>query len=203
MTEREDVPIPGARDVRATLDRANPTARADAVVVACPPHPRHGGSRTDQRLRAVAEDLTDRGIDCLRFDYGPWAEGTGERADAHAALDWAGERYARVGLFGYSFGGAAAVLVAAERDDLAAVAALAPASGHEDGADAVAAVPAVDAPAQVVYGARDDTADWEGVVAAARGAGWIVAELPGDHFFVGQQAKVADAVVGFLAPRLS
>lgn len=203
MTEREDVLVPGARDVRATIDRADPDARADAVVVACPPHPQHGGTRSDQRLQAVGEALTDRGIDCLRFNYGPWAEGTGERADAHDALDWAAEHYARVGLFGYSFGGAAAILVAAEREDLTALVALAPASGHEDGADAAAAVVDVPAPAKVVYGARDDTADWKPVVDAAREADWEVQELSADHFFVGQGAKVASAVVDFLAPQLS
>ncbi|MFB6303693.1 MAG: alpha/beta hydrolase, partial [Haloferacaceae archaeon] len=65
----EPVLVPGGRDVRATLDR---TGDADAAVVACPPHPQHGGHRGDERLVAVAERLTDAGVDCLRIDYGPW-----------------------------------------------------------------------------------------------------------------------------------
>lgn len=202
MTEQEDVLIPGARDVRATLDRADPDDRADAVVVACPPHPQHSGSRTDHRLQAVGEELNDHGIDCLRFDYGSWAEGTGERTDANNALDWASEHYERVGLFGYSFGGAAAIIVAAEREGLGALVALAPAKEHEDGASAVESVPDVTAPGKVVYGARDDTADWQPVVDAAREDSWDVQELSADHFFIGQQDKVASAVVDFLAPRL-
>jgi len=79
----ETVLIPGGRDVRATLDTAASDgggdatgngSRADAVVVACPPHPQQRGHRGDERLTAVSNALTDRGIDCLRFDYGDWDE---------------------------------------------------------------------------------------------------------------------------------
>ncbi len=107
-----DVLVPGGRDVRATLDRAGDVdstegvaASADACVVACPPHPQHRGHRGDERLRAVSAALTGGGVDCLRFDYGDWDEGYGERADARNAVAWARDRYDRVGLFGFSFGG--------------------------------------------------------------------------------------------------
>jgi len=176
-------------------------------VVACPPHPEHGGHRGDERLRAVSRALGERGIDCLRFDYGDWDGGRGERADALAALGWAADRYRRVGLFGYSFGGAVALLAAARHGGLAAVSALAPAARLADGdpdpdLDAVAALDAVDAPVQVVYGRRDTTADWEPVVERARGLAHEVAELSADHFFVGRADAVAGRVVAFLGPRL-
>jgi len=75
----DTVLIPGGRDVRATLDTAaSDGSRADAVVVACPPHPQQRGHRGDERLAAVSEAPADRGIDCLRFDYGDWDEGYGE-----------------------------------------------------------------------------------------------------------------------------
>jgi len=61
--------VPGARDVRASLNRADGDGRADACIVACPPHPRAGGSRSDPRLRAVAAAFRDRGVDRLRVDY--------------------------------------------------------------------------------------------------------------------------------------
>ncbi|RDZ92988.1 alpha/beta hydrolase, partial [Haloferax sp. Atlit-6N] len=86
----ETILVPGGRDVRATLDRArgdgaddtdDRATRSDAVVVACPPHPQHQGHRGDGRLVAVSDALTARGVDCLRFDYGAWDEGYGERAD--------------------------------------------------------------------------------------------------------------------------
>jgi len=228
-----DLPIPGGRDVRASLDRAgggtgvgvpepDRGTATGACVVACPPHPQHGGRRGDERLRAVSGALGDRGIDCLRFDYGGWDGGRGERADALAALGWAADRYRRVGLFGYSFGGAVALLAAArhgshgshshgshdshdsrDRGGLAAVSALAPAAQLAGGdLDAVAALGSVEAPVQVVYGRRDTTADWEPVVERARGLGHAVVALSADHFVVGQAEAVAGRVCGFLGPRL-
>lgn len=122
----ETVLIPGGRDVRATLDTAASDgggdatgngSRADAVVVACPPHPQQRGHRGDERLTAVSNALTDRGIDCLRFDYGDWDEGYGESTDADNTVGWAVERYERVGLFGFSFGGTVALVTAASRPD--------------------------------------------------------------------------------------
>jgi len=225
------VPLPGGRDARGTLDRAAGTderaaepvgerddgdgdrdggdddAGAEACVVACPPHPRHRGHRGDERLRAVSGALTDRGVDCLRFDYGPWDEGRGERTDARKAVAWARERYARVGLFGYSFGGGVALCAAAAEAragrPVAAAAALAPVARLPDGSDAADAVAALDPAAlQVVYGVRDSTADWEPVVEAARAAGATVVELDTDHFLVGQAGTAGEVVGAFLAERL-
>ena len=216
---RDPIPIPGGRDVRATLDSAETggagsKATSDACVVACPPHPQHRGHRGDARLVAVGDRLTARGVDCLRFDYGDWDEGYGELADARAALDWASERYDRVGLFGFSFGGCQALLAAGgatptggssapdDPADLAAVSALAPAAALADDLDAVSVLDRISAPGQVVYGTRDDTADWRPVVDRARELGWAVTELSADHFFVGQQGKVADAVGSWFVERL-
>lgn len=205
MTDSDTVLVPGGRDVRASLDRAD--GDATACVVACPPHPQHRGHRGDERLRAVADDLTARGVDCLRFDYGDWDEGYGERADVRAAVDWARERSDRVGLFGFSFGATLSLVVAGEATETGrrvdAVAALAPTARIADDLDAVAAVPEVDAPTLVVSGTRDDVADWEPVVEAAETAGVETASLPADHFFVGQSGKVADRVAGWLPDALA
>jgi alpha/beta superfamily hydrolase len=194
---QEDVVVPESRDVRGTLDA--PDGDADAAVVACPPHPQFGGNRSDRRLQAVAGSLVDRGVATLRFDYGEWDGGDGERDDVAAALRWAGDRYDRVGLFGYSFGAATSLLVADGRDDLAALSVLAP------DAKAVGALDGVTCPLQVLYGTRDDTVDWAPVVERARelnDAGRDppvdVVECSADHHFVGQDGKVARAVGGFL-----
>src|SRR6056297_2932592 len=143
MTSKEVV-VPGARDVRATLD--SPDEETDAVVVACPPHPEFGGSRTDRRLVALGEYLGEHGVACLRFDYGDWDEGYGEREDARNAVRWARERYDRVGVFGYSFGGAIAVLAAADGPAVDAVSSLAPASAIDDDLDATAALSGIGCP---------------------------------------------------------
>ena len=202
----ETVLLPGGRDVRASLDTAaSDGSRADAVVVACPPHPRQRGHRGDERLVAVSDALTARGIDCLRFDYGDWDEGYGESTDADAAVSWAAERYERVGLFGFSFGGTVALVTAASRPGLAGVCALAPTARLNPDVDAVAALGEVverGVPVRVLYATRDTTADWEPVVERAAELGVETTEFGSDHFFVGRAGDVGTAAAEFLAPRL-
>jgi hypothetical protein len=197
--------VPGARDVRGTLD----TPDADACVVACPPHPQMGGKRTDRRLQAVADSLAPD-VACLRFDYGPWDEGRGEMADCRAALAWARKEYRdgtgrRVGLFGYSFGAGVALLAAAresaDRTCPAAVSVLAPPNRLND-LDAAGAVADIACDLQVLYGERDTTVDWEPSVEAAHETGAEVTPLSADHHFVGQDETVGEAAAQFLRARL-
>ena len=199
--------LPGLRDVRGSLDRAGETDEdAEAVVVACPPHPQMGGDRHDSRLQGVSDAVTVEGVDCLRIDYGPWDEGYGERTDIRNALGWATERYDQVALFGFSFGAVVALLAAVPEGDNPTpdvLSVLAPAAQVTDDFDAVAALEAISYPVQVVYGERDDTTDWEPVVERARELGYAVEALPADHFFVGQQAKAARQVCSFLCEQLA
>jgi hypothetical protein len=192
----ESVVVPSERDVRGTLD----TTGSDRCVVACPPHPKMGGSRTDPRLRAVSDALESA---CLRFDYGPWDGGRGELSDARDAYAWARERYDRVSLFGYSFGGCLALAAAARESAAgrppASVVALSPAAELGSGIDALAAVSDVDCPIAVVYGERDTTVDAAAVGERVRERGGDVAVLSADHHFVGQTDAVAEQVVEFLS----
>ncbi|WP_049922435.1 alpha/beta hydrolase [Halopiger djelfimassiliensis] len=191
-----DVLVPGRRDVRGVLEE--PDDDADAIVVACPPHPQHGGSRSDRRLVAVEETLREAGIACLRFDYGAWDGGHGEREDVRNAIRWADDRYDRVGVFGFSFGASLAILATATVDRaVAAVAALAPTAQLDDDLDVCEALPVLECPVTVLYGKRDTTADWEPVVDLARDRDDGVVALSADHFFVGQHGTVADAVGDF------
>lgn len=219
----DSVLIPGGRDVRATLDRSDSRAAsgsdgspadpdgesvsdAGAVVVACPPHPQQGGTRGDGRVRTVSDVLVDRGIDCLRFDYGPWDEGYGETTDADNAIAWAADRYDRVGLFGFSFGGSIALVTAAARPELDAVAALAPAARLNSDVDAVESLAAIadhGTPALVVYATRDTTADWQPVVDRASECGFETAGIEGDHFFVGRETDAARPVATFFKRTLA
>jgi alpha/beta superfamily hydrolase len=219
----DSVSLPGGRNARGTLDVAAATAvgatadaaAAEACVVACPPHPQHGGHRGDGRLRAVSDDLVAAGSDCLRFDYGPWDGGRGERADALHAVEWAGHRYERVALFGYSFGAAVAVSAAARGANVTAVAALAPPArvGSARGDDAPDDVGGIDTvadfeslptslPVGVFSGSRDDVAAVGPVVDRARERGATVREFDTGHAFVGRERDVAAAVVTFLRSEL-
>jgi len=186
----ESVVVPADRDVRGTVDGPG----GKRCVVACPPHPRMGGSRTDPRLRAVSEAL---GCACLRFDYGAWDEGRGELEDIRDALAWARASYERVGLFGYSFGGCLALVAAARESDAGTpperVVALSPAAGL-DGLDAVAAVDDIGCPITVIHGDRDTTVDAETVADRVRERGGEVVTLNADHRFVGQAATVGERV---------
>ena len=217
MVDSERLRVQGTRELTATLDTPErgeagdsegAGARAvdtDALVVACPPHPQMGGDRRDGRLRAVSEALCARGVACLRADYGPYDEGRAERRDVRDALSWARERAGRTGLFGYSFGAGVGLLAAAEEcgADTAPAAASALAPPAASGGDSsVEAVDRVTSPLQVVYGERDGTVDWEPVVERARERDASVTGVPADHFFVGQQEKVAREVAEFLAGAL-
>jgi len=162
-----------------------------------------GGDRRDARLRAISDALGERGLDCLRFDYGPWDGGRGEQADARRALAWAGDAYDSVGLAGYSFGGSIALLAAAAvadgPDAPAAVSVLAPASTVGEGIDVTAAVGTIDAPLQVVSGDRDGTVDSTPVAERARERGGTVETVPADHSFAGRQDRAGTLVADFLA----
>jgi alpha/beta superfamily hydrolase len=215
--------IGNGRTVRATLDVAD--GNDSRAVVACPPHPQFGGDRTDSRLRAVSDALGDRSVDCLRIDYGPWDGGRSEQTDVRDGLAWSRERYGSVGLFGYSFGAAVALLAAggSGRTDVSggtagrsgreagtgagpaspdAVSVLAPASTVGDGLDAAGAVGGVGCPLQVLFGSRDETVDSGPVVERARDRGATVERLAADHHYVGQRATAAGLVADFLARNL-
>ncbi|MEF8826846.1 MAG: CocE/NonD family hydrolase [Halapricum sp.] len=192
------VPIQGGRDVRAVRDGPE---TAGSIVVACPPHPQLGGSRSDPRVTAVADALGEQSIATLRFDYGPWDEGHGEVSDAVAACRWARERYDRVGLFGYSFGGGVAILAAPEGGP-DALSVLAPAATIGD-RDVGAAVADVDVPLQVLAGERDETVEWQRVLESARERGATVDRVGGDHFFAGQRDRFAETVASWLASELA
>ncbi|AQL43502.1 alpha/beta hydrolase [Halorientalis sp. IM1011] len=189
----EERRIAGDREVRVTVD----TPEADRGVVACPPHPQMGGTRSDPRLRAVGEALGERGIACLRFDYGPWDEGEGERRDALNVLASARDDYDAVSIFGYSFGAGVALLAAADAEP-AAVSVLAPPASLGE-RDTVAALSALACPVQVLFGERDSTVDWEPIVERARERGDAVESIPGDHFFAGQVDRIGESVAAFLS----
>lgn len=195
----DPVLIPGDRDVRGSLEAGD----AKMCVVACPPHPQYGGNRRDGRLRALSSALADRDIACLRFDYGPWADGAGEQLDVDNTVAWANGRFETVGLFGYSFGGAMVLLVA-PTVSIGALSVLAPtASVSGLDADVVVGVEAFCGPIQVIYGTRDTTVDSTAIAERARELGHTVVEFSADHFFIGNESTIGETVADFFVNKLS
>ena len=186
-----------------------PPAVPYPAVVVCHPHPLFGGDMHNSVVTAVCQALVEAGIAALRFNFrgvgrslGRFGDGVGEREDAIAALACLRQRegvdHAKVGLVGYSFG-AAVALVAAD-DQVAALAAIAPPPfGH------VIAPPAVRCPALLITGDRDDVAPPAHVTALAQALGphCRVEVVPGaDHFWWGHEEKLAQAVARFLRDSL-
>jgi len=179
------------------------------AVVVCHPHPLFGGDMHNSVVTVVCQALVEAGVAALRFNFrgvgrsqGAFGDGVGEREDAVAALAYLRRREgvdpAKVGLAGYSFGAAVALVAADEQ--VAALAAISPpAFGH------VMASPAVACPALLITGDRDDVAPPAQVTALGRTLGpqCRVEVVPGaDHFWWGHDEKLAQAVVGFLRDSL-
>lgn len=195
----QTVTITNRRELTAALDGSG---EAEALVVACPPHPVYGGTKDDRRLTAVSTALTSARIDCLRIDYGPWDGGPGERDDVIDAVAWGDVRYRTLGLFGYSFGATMAILAGAQTGvSLAGISALAPSVDvtEDTELDVLTAFRSLPCAVQVLYGERDQTVDFEPIVQAANDRGCDVVAIPGDHFFVGQNDIIAAAVADFFS----
>ncbi|MDY6764207.1 MAG: alpha/beta hydrolase [Halobacteria archaeon] len=151
-------------------------------VVACPPHPLHGGNRNDRRLIDVCKELKERGISCLRFDYGDWDDSEGETQDVIEAVEFAQARWERIGLFGYSFGAFVSSKAVKEiKTGVECLGLLAPPGRASDFLEGV------EIPVYVLAGERDSTVDSSRVVETVERSEL----LPADHFFVGQGPKVA------------
>ncbi len=183
-------------------------------VVLCHAHPYYGGSMDLPMIIALGEQLPERGLITLRFNFrgvgqsaGEIAGGAGEVDDVLAALDflWLHPlmqgRCPGLGLAGYSFGSWAG-LVAAERwpQGLCAYVAVA------FGATLAEAdwTPAYPGPKCFIHGTRDQ------VVSPALFEEFYarVPEpkekhlLPADHFFIGREGEVASIAADFLRAHL-
>jgi len=95
------------------------------LVVVCHPHPLYGGNMFNNVVHAVCENLGEKGLAWLKFNFrgvgrsgGRHADGIGEQEDAQAAISSGGgqERIdpEMIGVCGYSFGSTVAFAVAAK-----------------------------------------------------------------------------------------
>ena len=186
-----------------------PASSPSPAVAVCHPHPRHGGNMHNNVVVAICGAAAERGIAALRFNFrgvggseGSFGDGVGERADADAALAHLRQlpevEQHRVGIVGYSFGAAVALLAADER--LQAVVAVSTPTISRGLSEID-----VRCPALLVVGEDDQIAP-SSRVASLRPFVGPKAELvvvPGaDHFWWGAQDRLAAIVTDFLATTL-
>jgi len=95
------------------------------VLVACHPHPQHGGTMHNKVVHTLARAAHELGLASLRFNYrgvgqseGSYAEGAGETDDLLAVLDWLDENVhpPAVWLAGFSFGAYVAMRASSRRE---------------------------------------------------------------------------------------
>jgi pimeloyl-ACP methyl ester carboxylesterase len=127
----------GARPLFGWLHRPAPAGPRDLGLVLVPPFGQEAIS-SHRTLRHLAEAAASAGLPVLRFDLDGTGDSAGDDRDAgllpawiaavHAAVEALRARtgVARVALFGVRLGAALAALAAADREDVAALVALAP-----------------------------------------------------------------------------
>lgn len=186
-----------------------PSSPSPAVVV-CHPHPLYGGDMHNSVVVALCQAAAARGIAALRFNFrgvgrsqGSFADGVGERADAAAALAHLRQLLEidddRIGVVGYSFGAAVALLAAGE-GSRAVVAVSTPTIAR--GLSEIA----IRCPALLVVGEQDEVAPPSRLAGLGQAVG-PQAELvvvPGaDHFWWGAEDRLAAVVSDFLVRNLT
>lgn len=180
------------------------------AVVVCHPHPQHGGDMDNDVVTAVCQALGQASIASLRFNFrgvkasgGTHDVGVGEQDDLIAALDFVssleGIDKDRVGVCGYSFGGAVALHVAPADKRVKALALISPA------VESYVRLTKYDTPKLIVCGSADQ---FVSIIALQRLAEELSPPVQcefisgADHFWGGFEDKVAAKVAAFLADRL-
>ncbi|MGD0916951.1 MAG: alpha/beta fold hydrolase [Thermodesulfobacteriota bacterium] len=106
-------------------------------VILCHPHPKHGGNMYHPVITAAVEAASEEGFSTLRFNFrgvgeseGSYGEGTGEKEDVKATIDYFCSRlkdsHPSLILLGYSFGAWTGLSVAAEDGRIHGLAGIAP-----------------------------------------------------------------------------
>jgi hypothetical protein len=122
-SERVSIPC-GEINLEGVLHLPDSKSPYPAVIV-CHPHPLYGGDMDNGVVVTICQALVTQSIAVLRFNFrgaggsgGKFGGGVKEREDVKAALDYLDTRseidIGKLGLVGYSFGGAVAFPVAQE-----------------------------------------------------------------------------------------
>ena len=176
-------------------------------VVICHPHPLYGGEMNNNVVVPICQALAQASIASLRFNFrgvgasqGKFADGIGEREDIVAAISYLSTLETvdkeRIGLCGYSFGGAVSLEVAPADERVKALALISPAIST------YVPLKQYTKPKLIVCGGADQ---FVSIISLQR----LAEELPppndfelvsgADHFWGGYEDKVAARVTAFFA----
>jgi alpha/beta superfamily hydrolase len=195
--------------LEAVVEVPQGVATPAAFLVACHPHPLHGGTMENKVVTTLARSARDLGVPTIRFNFrgvgaseGSFDDGRGETEDALTAVAHGRALWpdALLWLAGFSFGGAVA-LRASTRSGVGKVDRLltvAPALGSHYPAPDQIQVPAC--PWLIVQGGADEVVDPRLAVewAARLEPSPRVALLPGvGHFFHGKLNELQQRATQF------
>jgi len=206
------VNIPGAGiALEGTLSKPDGDGQYAGVII-CHPHPLYGGDMYNNVVEAVYQELTNRSLIVLRFNFRGVGDSGGSVADSSSNLDDIGVVIDYlltvdgidtdcIGLVGYSYGGATVLRYAPNDDRVKAIATISPAMTPVD-SDPILKY---EKPKYFVSGEKD------GVVPLNKFK-YLVDKVvepknyrvvaKADHFWVGHENVVAEAVAIFLIDRL-
>lgn len=186
-------------------------AETGAGVVICHPHPLYGGSMDNNVVYAVSKALAEKGITSLCFNFrgvgrseGLHDDGRGEIDDTLAAIAFLAGcseiDSGRVGLAGYSFGGAVALNAVMQCDTVKAVAAISPPE--------VPALGSAAWPRLILCGSEDTLVSAISIlqqkerITGLDGAGVIEVIKGADHFWHRSEEVMATRVASFFQQHL-
>jgi alpha/beta superfamily hydrolase len=179
-------------------------------VVVCHPHSLYGGEMNNNVVVPICQALAQASIASLRFNFrgvgasqGKFADGIGEREDVVAAISYLSTLEAvdkeRIGLCGYSFGGAVSLEAAPADERVKSLALISPA------VSTYVPLKQYTRPKLIVCGGADQ---FVSIISLQR----LAEELPppndfelvsgADHFWGGYEDRVAARVTAFFANAL-
>lgn len=184
---------------------------AGAGVVICHPHPLYGGSMANNVVYAVSRALTKKGIASFCFNFrgvgrseGVHDGGQGEIDDTLAAIAFLADRSeiesGRVGLAGYSFGGAVALNAAMQSGRIKAVAAVSPPE--------IPDLSNCTGPRLILCGLEDNLIPASFIfqqkekITGPDGAGAVEVIKGADHFWHGYEEVLASRIASFFQQHL-
>jgi alpha/beta superfamily hydrolase len=179
----------------------------DLGVVLCHPHPLHGGNMYSNVVSAVAEALWQHDVTTLRFNFrgtgasqGTHGGGEAEGADVAAAVEYllSCQAVSTLAVAGYSFGAGVGLLAGVSDPRVSTLIGIAPPVGRRNFAPLLTCTK----PTLFVVGDKDHVCPLPALqdLLASCAAPKALTLLPGaDHFFLGRETEVAQAVVTFLA----